>query len=313
MNRLQMPDDMPIEHKMVTRAVARAQTQVESRNFELRKNVLKYDDVMNEQRKVVYNQRSRVLEGNDDDVAEVARDFMTDALATMVGAFASTGQFSEEWDLDELRTALEQLYPVQLDFDSLDREFLTVDGLIDDVLADARERYAEREKKVGASTLREVERRVILNVVDRIWREHLYEMDHLREGIGLRAVGQRDPLVEYQREAYDAFSVLMARVKEEAVGYFFNFPVENLQAQQPPREDGDRPASSRIRMSSAASPQVSPRVAASQAPPTGTPGASAAAAAKRATQGTVVKGDRVGRNDPCPCGSGLKYKKCHGT
>jgi preprotein translocase subunit SecA len=314
MNRLQMPDDMPIEHKMVSRAVARAQTQVESRNFELRKNVLKYDDVMNEQRKVVYDQRSRVLEGSDDDVAEVARDFITDALTGMVGAFATTGQFSEEWDLDELRTALEQLYPVQLDFDSLDREFLTVDGLTDDVLADARERYAEREKKVGASTLREVERRVILNVVDRIWREHLYEMDHLREGIGLRAVGQRDPLVEYQREAYDAFSVLMARVKEEAVGYFFNFPVENLEPQQQRRDESPRAASSKIRLSSAASPQVSPRVAASQAPPTtASPAAAAAAAAKRATQGTVVKGERVGRNDPCPCGSGLKYKKCHGA
>jgi preprotein translocase subunit SecA len=227
---------------------------------------------------------------------------------------SSTGQFPEEWDLDELRTALQQLYPVQLDFGSLDRESLTIDGLTDDVLADARERYAEREEEVGASTLREIERRVILNVVDRIWREHLYEMDHLREGIGLRAVGQRDPLVEYQREAYDAFSVLMARVKEEAVGYFFNFPVENLEPQQQRRDESPRAASSKIRLSSAASPQVSPRVAASQAPPTtASPAAAAAAAAKRATQGTVVKGERVGRNDPCPCGSGLKYKKCHGA
>jgi preprotein translocase subunit SecA len=132
----------------------------------------------------------------------------------------------------------------------------------------------------------------------------------LREGIGLRAVGQRDPLVEYQREAYDAFSVLMARVKEEAVGYFFNFPVENLQTEAARRREREN---ARLRLSSAASPQVAPSVAAAQAPPTGTPGASAAAAARQTMQGTVVKGDRTGRNDPCPCGSGRKYKKCHGA
>jgi preprotein translocase subunit SecA len=314
MTRLQMPEDMPIEHKMVTRAVARAQAQVESRNFELRKNVLKYDDVMNEQRKVVYDQRSRVLQGSDEEVAEVARDFMTDALTAIVASYAGAGQFSEEWDLEELQKTLATVYPVQLDFDGLDREYLTIDGLTEDVLADARARYAEREEKVDSATLRQVERRVILTIVDRIWREHLYEMDHLREGIGLRAVGQRDPLVEYQREAYDAFSVLMARVKEEAVGYFFNFPVENLQAQAPRQPERDRrPDNARMRLSSAESPQVAPGVAAAQAPPAGTPGAAAAAAARRSVQGTVVKGDRVGRNDPCPCGSGRKYKKCHGA
>jgi preprotein translocase subunit SecA len=314
MNRLQMPDDMPIEHKMVTRAVARAQAQVESRNFELRKNVLKYDDVMNEQRKIVYAQRSQVLQGGDDQVREIAQDFMSDAMTVIVATYANASQFSEEWDLDELHTALASTYPIQLDFDAMDRESLTVEGLTEEVLADARARYAEREREVGAETLRQVERRVILTIVDRIWREHLYEMDHLREGIGLRGIGQRDPLVEYQREAYDAFSVLMSRVKEESVGYFFNFPVENLQAQPARRQERDRgPDNARLRLSSAASSQVSPSVAAAQAPPAGTPGASAAAAARQTTQGTVVKGDRVGRNDPCPCGSGRKYKKCHGA
>jgi preprotein translocase subunit SecA len=314
MTRLQMPEDMPIEHKMVTRAVARAQAQVESRNFELRKNVLKYDDVMSEQRRVVYDQRSHVLQGSDDEVAEVARDFMADALTAIVASYAGAAQFSEEWDLDELQKTLATVYPVQMDFDGLDHEYLTIDGLTDDVLADARARYAERETKVGAATLRQVERRVILTIVDRIWREHLYEMDHLREGIGLRAVGQRDPLVEYQREAYDAFSVLMARVKEEAVGYFFNFPVENLQPEAPRQPERDRRTEkARLRLSSAGSSQVAPGVAAAQAPPTGTPGASAVAAARQSTQGTVVKGERVGRNEPCPCGSGRKYKKCHGA
>ena len=317
MNRLSMPDDIPIEHKMVTRAVARAQGQVESRNFELRKNVLKYDDVMNEQRKVIYAQRSEVLQGSDEDVSSVAQDFLADAISQVVLAYAVAGQFSEDWELDELWTVLEQLYPVGLQLAQLDREYLTAEGLVEQILADAREQYATRENEVGAEALRQVERRVILTVVDRIWREHLYEMDHLREGIGLRAVGQRDPLVEYQREAYDAFSVLMARVKEEAVGYFFNFPVENLQPAQPaPRDDsgavpGDRP----VRYLSAASSQVAPAAAAAARVGPGPVAASgaAAAAAKQATQGTVIKGEQVGRNDPCPCGSGRKYKKCHGA
>jgi preprotein translocase subunit SecA len=265
---------------------------------------------MNEQRKVVYGQRSSVLEGTDDEVAEVAQDFIADALAAIVATYTSTGQFSEEWDLGELRTALEQVYPVQLDFDELDREYLTVDGLTDDVIEDARARYAEREQEVGAEVLRQVERRVILTIVDRIWREHLYEMDHLREGIGLRAVGQRDPLVEYQREAYDAFSVLMARVREEAVGYFYNFPVENLRPQAPPREDADR--GRKLRLTSAASSQMSPAAAAARGAAVGGQ-AAAGAAVRQATQGTVVKGEQLGRNDPCHCGSGRKYKKCHGA
>jgi preprotein translocase subunit SecA len=319
MNRLSVPDDMPIEHKMVTRAVARAQTQVESRNFELRKNVLKYDDVMNEQRKVVYDQRSRVLQGDDADVAEVAQDFVTDALTLLVTDHTAAGQFSEEWDLSGLQSAVAELLTdanavdavkestrraVAELFGGLDLEYLTVEGLTEDVLALARAEYAAREERVGPDVQRQVERRAILGVVDRIWREHLYEMDHLREGIGLRAVGQRDPLVEYQREAYDAFRVLMARVKEEAVGYFYSLVAQPTapQAEAPAREP-------RLRLSSATTPQVAPSVAAS-AP--GGAAASAAAAARQATQGTVVKGEQVGRNDPCPCGSGRKYKKCHG-
>jgi preprotein translocase subunit SecA len=321
MNRLSMPDDLPIEHKMVTRAVARAQTQVESRNFELRKNVLKYDDVMNEQRKVVYDQRTRVLTGDDDGVAEVAQDFLTEAVTQVVGEFALEGQFSEDWDLSGLQNAYAELVvdanaddDVRDDarariaalFDDLDLEVLTVHGLTEDALELARALYAERTERVGTDLQRQVERRAILGVVDRIWREHLYEMDHLREGIGLRAVGQRDPLVEYQREAYDAFSVLMARVRDEAVRFFFSMVARTAE----PQQRVDRVSDARVRLTSAASPQVAPAAAAAAAPAGGK--ASATAAARQATQGTVVKGERVGRNDPCPCGSGRKYKKCHG-
>ncbi len=322
MNRLSMPDDIPIEHKMVTRAVARAQTQVESRNFEIRKNVLKYDDVMNEQRKIVYEQRSRVLEGDDAAVAEAAQDFLTDAVTQMVAEFAVQGQFSEEWNLSGLQAAYAELVvdnnaddtvkdaargAVAALFDELDLEYLTVDGLTDQALELARRLYAEREERVGSDAQRQVERRAILGVVDRIWREHLYEMDHLREGIGLRAVGQRDPLVEYQREAYESFGVLMVRVKEEAVEFFFSLvptPAAPPQDQVPVTDD------SRIRLLSAGTPQRVPSAAAT-APVGGK--ATAGAAARQATQGTVVKGDRVGRNEPCPCGSGRKYKKCHGA
>jgi preprotein translocase subunit SecA len=322
MNRLSMPDDIPIEHKMVTRAVARAQAQVESRNFELRKNVLKYDDVMNEQRTVVYDERSRVLQGDDQDVAEVAQDFLTDAITQLVEDFTDEGQFSEEWDLSGLQNAYVELVidanagedvrddarqRVAAMFDGLDLEFLTIHGLTEDAVELARALYAEREERVGADVQRQVERRAILGVVDRIWREHLYEMDHLREGIGLRAVGQRDPLVEYQREAYEAFRVLMARVREEAVRFF----VSMVPRTSPPQGQADRTDDARIRLTSAMSPQVAPAAAAAAAPVGGA--ASAAAAARQATHGTVVKGERVGRNDPCPCGSGRKYKKCHGA
>jgi len=322
MNRLSMPDDIPIEHKMVTRAVARAQNQVESRNFELRKNVLKYDDVMNEQRTVVYDERSRVLQGDDEGVAEVAQDFLTDAITQLVEDFTDEGQFSEEWDLSGLQNAYAELVidanadddvrddarqRVAAMFDGFDLEFLTIHGLTEDAVELARTLYAEREERVGADVQRQVERRAILGVVDRIWREHLYEMDHLREGIGLRAVGQRDPLVEYQREAYDAFRVLMARVREEAVRFFFSMVART----SPPPRQADRTDDARIRLTSAGSSQVAPAAAAAAAPAGGA--ASAAAAARQATQGTVVKGDRVGRNDPCPCGSGRKYKKCHGA
>jgi len=321
MNRLSMPDDIPIEHKMVTRAVARAQTQVEARNFELRKNVLKYDDVMNEQRKVVYEERSRVLQGDDDDVAEVARDFLSDAITQLVEDFTDEQQFSEEWDLSGLQNAYAELVVdanadaevrddsrqrVAVLFDGFDLEFLTIHGLTEDAVELARTLYVEREERVGADVQRRVERRAILGVVDRIWREHLYEMDHLREGIGLRAVGQRDPLVEYQREAYDAFRVLMVRVREEAVRFFFSMAAQTSQ----PQRQVDRAADSRLRLTSAATPQVAPAAAAAAAP-AGPAASAAAAAARQATQGTIVKGKKVGPNEPCPCGSGRKNKKCH--
>jgi preprotein translocase subunit SecA len=246
MTRLKLPDDMPIEAKMVSKAVARAQSQVESRNFEIRKNVLKYDDVMNKQREVIYAQRSVVLEGTDEQVQAFAEDFVEDGIKALVQTYAPEGVYGEEWNLDELWDALAAMYPITLQLDDIRAraEDLSSVELVELVAEDAFDRYEAREAELGSEVMRQVERRVMLSVVDRIWREHLYEMDHLRDGIGLRAVGQRDPLVEYQREAYDAFGQMMSRIKEEATGYFFNLPVQVRQpAPNADRDDQERSAS----------------------------------------------------------------------
>jgi preprotein translocase subunit SecA len=319
MTRLKLPEDMPIEHKMVSRAVARAQGQVEARNFEIRKNVLKYDDVMNRQRRVIYEQRNTILSGPDEAVAEYAEDFIEDAIRNLCSVYAPEGVYAEEWDLDELWISLERMYPISVERESLDLDTIKHADLVELLLDDAMARYEERETELGTETLRQVERRVILSVVDRVWREHLYEMDHLRDGIGLRAVGQRDPLVEYQREAYDAYEAMMARIKEEATGYFFNLPVKKAEEEERPRGADPTQLSYTSATTTGTAPSQSTGASYSVASSQGATGAgtkpgsaSAAAAASVQQQGTVTK-QKVGRNDPCPCGSGQKYKRCHGA
>jgi preprotein translocase subunit SecA len=224
---LKVPDDVPIENKRVTGAIASAQAQVESQNFESRKNVLKYDDVMSRQREVVYRERRRILEGED--LSELARQMIDETVeGYVVGA---TEGFPEEWDLDALWTAMKQLYPVSFTRQEFEdeyggREALDRDLLVERLRADAQQAYDAREAGLGGEVMRELERRVLLSVLDRKWREHLYEMDYLREGIGLRAYSQRDPLVEYQREGFDMFSTMMDGIKEESVGFLFNLEVQ---------------------------------------------------------------------------------------
>ncbi|WP_101948687.1 preprotein translocase subunit SecA [Mycobacterium sp. 3519A] len=234
LNRLQLPDDVPIEAKMVTRAIKSAQTQVEQQNFEVRKNVLKYDEVMNQQRKVIYEERRLILEGEN--LAEQAHRMLVDVITAYVDGATAEG-YAEDWDLEKLWDALKTLYPVGIDHhDLLDSDAvgepgeLTRDELLDALIADAERAYAEREKQLeeiaGEGAMRQLERNVLLNVLDRKWREHLYEMDYLKEGIGLRAMAQRDPLVEYQREGYDMFVGMLEGLKEESVGFLFNVTVE---------------------------------------------------------------------------------------
>ncbi|MER5879606.1 preprotein translocase subunit SecA [Streptomyces sp. NPDC060235] len=228
MSMANVPDDVPIENKMVTRAIASAQSQVEQQNFETRKNVLKYDEVLNRQREVIYGERRRVLEGED--LQEQIQHFMDDTIDAYIAAETADG-FAEEWDLDRLWGAFRQLYPVKVTVDELedtagDRSGLTAEFISESIKDDIHDQYAAREEQLGSEIMRELERRVVLSVLDRKWREHLYEMDYLQEGIGLRAMAQKDPLVEYQREGFDMFSAMMDGIKEESVGYLFNLEVQ---------------------------------------------------------------------------------------
>ena len=282
-----IPEDAPIESKMVSNAIRSAQTQVESQNFEMRKNVLKYDDVMNRQRQVVYGERRMVLEGAD--IKDQVADFVSDTLSAYVSMATSEG-YSEDWDLDTLWNALKTIYPISFTIDELvarvgsrsglDAEFLTAA-----VIEDCQAAYAKREDSLGSEVMRELERKVLLSVLDRKWREHLYEMDYLQEGIGLRAMAQRDPLVEYQREGFDLFSAMMDAIKEEIAGFLFNIEVTV----------------------EAASKEVSG--AGLEAKPLSSSGLQYTAADE---SGVKTTGD-VSRNAQCPCGSGKKYKRCHGA
>jgi preprotein translocase subunit SecA len=436
MDRLNIPPDVPVESKVVTRAIRSAQTQVEQQNFEIRKDVLKYDDVMNRQRQVIYGERREVLEGAD--LHEQIRGMVDEVIAGYVAGETADG-YPEEWDLDKLWRAFLQLFPISISIDDVvaeaggERAGLTGDFLTEAVIADANDAYERREQEFGPEVTRELERRVVLSVLDRKWREHLYEMDYLREGIALRGYGQRDPLVEYQREGYDMFNAMMEGIKEESVGNLFNLQVqiqENPIVEEVPANGVAGPAAPGIPVGPAApdsaaapagaaevtGPDVRPAIPA-QAPPAARPGQAPPGArpgqggparggahargatpagsgaqdarggqsapagqggqsapagqrgqrnqrnqrgqAGRGTQGggaharpaggqeaTVpaglsprraqqlqysapsvdggahvetsrgpASGDqfaRVGRNDPCPCGSGRKYKRCHG-
>jgi preprotein translocase subunit SecA len=303
LQRFNVPDDVPIEAKMVTNSIRSAQTQVEAQNFEIRKNVLKYDEVMNRQRQVVYAERSRVLDGED--IQEQIKTFMNDTIAAYVAAETAEG-FPEDWDLQALWKALSALYPIEISIDDmvkaaggdpadLSAEFMTVT-----LQEDINRAYLAREASLQPPVMRELERRVILSVLDRKWREHLYEMDYLQEGIGLRAMAQRDPLVEYQREGFDLFVAMMEAIKEESVGYMFNAEVTvTPHVHSDGADEGvELETKGLITPKSVAALQYS--------------GPSESGEVKT----TSVSNDayaNVGRNEPCPCGSGTKYKKCHGA
>ncbi|WP_218843953.1 preprotein translocase subunit SecA [Naumannella cuiyingiana] len=220
---LKIPDDQPIENRQVTKSIESAQKQVESQNFEMRKNVLKYDDVMNRQRHTIYADRRKVLEGAD--VSEQIRAAVDRVVGETVRRLTAEG-FAEDWDYEAIWAELEALYPVSLKREDYEGGDLSSDELAQEFVEDAREAYARRETELGEDNMRELERQVLLTVLDRKWREHLYEMDYLREGIGLRAMAQRDPLVEYQREGGDMFNAMMEALLAEVVGFVFRVEVQ---------------------------------------------------------------------------------------
>ncbi|GAA4235926.1 preprotein translocase subunit SecA [Actinomadura meridiana] len=334
MTRLNIPDDVPIESRIVTNAIRSAQSQVEQQNFEVRKNVLKYDEVLNRQRKVIYRERRKVLEGED--LHEQVRSMIDEVVAGYVAGATGEG-FAEEWDLAKLWKAFEQLYPISITVDELvedaadgDISGLDAETLAEKIRDDAQTSYAKRDEELGGEVMRELERRVVLNVLDRKWREHLYEMDYLQEGIGLRAMAQRDPLVEYQREGYDMFNAMLDGIKEESVGYLFHLEVE-VEEQPPTPTVGAAPVS--VAKSATDTDEEADEAAddveeAEDVPaikakgldkpqrPTkleySAPSVDGEGGVETHSEKTDDEYAGVNRNDPCPCGSGKKFKRCHG-
>jgi len=305
------PDDMPLEARMVTKAIERAQRTVEDRNFEIRKDVLKYDEVMNEQRKVIYRRRQQILDGED--LSEASREAIEDALERLIETYCPS-EYPEDWDLDEFHQNLVQTTPTDLGRARLD-DAKHLDELRGLVVDDAFERYHAKERAIGSETLREIERRVMLSVIDQHWREHLYEMDYLREGINLRAMGQRDPLAEWQREGFDMFEAMMAMIDEDFVRYVTHLEVVAQEEEQAPRD---------LSYSAPEGP-VQGAAALQQARAARAPGEEALGEALGeldeapepvgpigAANEPVSVEKTPGRNEPCYCGSGKKYKLCHG-
>lgn len=282
-----IPEDAPIESKMVSNAIRSAQTQVEAQNFEMRKNVLKYDDVMNRQRQVVYGERRMVLEGED--IKDQVADFVRETLTAYVNIATSQG-YAEDWDLDTLWNAVKSIYPISFSVEDLiasasSRSALDADFITAGIIEDCEKAYAAREESLGSEVMRELERKVLLSVLDRKWREHLYEMDYLQEGIGLRAMAQRDPLVEYQREGYELFSAMMEAIKEEIAGFLFNIEIT---------VESSNNEVSGVGLEAKPVPTTGLQYTASD-------------------ESGVKRTGEVSRNAQCPCGSGKKYKRCHGA
>ncbi|MEI7547233.1 MAG: SEC-C metal-binding domain-containing protein, partial [Actinomycetota bacterium] len=300
-----LPDDEAIEAKMVTKAIERAQTTVEQRNAEIRKNVLKYDEVMNEQRKVIYARRDQILEGLDLKLA--AMDYLSDAVDALIDAHC-VSEAADEWDLDGLVKELKSFWPNDITEESV-LKFDDADDIYDLVMADAKSYYEKREEELGATVMRDVERQVMLRIIDQRWREHLEEMDYLQEGINLRAMGQKDPLTEWQREGYEMFGSLMKGIAQDFVKYVMHVQVIRNDAPQQTVQNVQQ-ISSENRPTDGIAAAARAAAAAGEIPQEAAPAAPASA-----KQQTVVKDEwsKTPRNAPCPCGSGKKFKMCHGA
>jgi preprotein translocase subunit SecA len=308
LERLGPSEDAPIEHKMLTKTVENAQRKVEQQNFQIRKRVLEYDDVMNKQREVIYSERDKILDG--DDISEEAEGIIEDVLTAQVMEYTDAGAYPEDWDWDGLFASLRALYDVTFGPEDLDIEGTTQDELLDRVLEDARAVYARKEEEFTSDHMRQLERLVMLGVIDNRWGEHLYDMDYLREGIHWRGLSQKDPLAEYKTEGFNMFQELLDTIKEDFTRTIFHMsrvPAEERAAQP----EKDLEYSYDDGTESKLPPQAPAGVAAPGAPQQQTAASGGGAEDKPAVTQRVS--DKVGRNEPCPCGSGKKYKKCCGA
>jgi preprotein translocase subunit SecA len=317
-----LPDDVPIEAKMVTKAIERAQNTVEGRNAESRKDVLKYDDVMNEQRKVIYRRRNQIIDGEDlrEETVELLESTMTAVVAS-----SCPSDYPEEWDLPSLIIEITQYYPTKFVAEDL-ADATTVGQITESILTEALEMYDQRDETIpgGEETARQLERDIMLQIIDQRWQDHLAEMDYLREGINLRAMGNQDPLVAYQREGFAMFGKLMDGISDDYLRYVFHVQVLSepaaepdldranyLAADDPVQGDGAIAAAFAV-----ASPAEIEQAQAVMGEGSGAPlGTTNRLADDGETQAPIVKSDRekIGRNDPCWCGSGKKFKFCHGA
>src|SRR5207247_8427731 len=284
MSRLGMEEGVPIEHGLVTRAIENAQKKVEGHNFDIRKHLLEYDDVLNKQREVIYSQRREVLKGETlkEDVLEMAQGLAED----IVSRYVDKELHPSEWDLAGLRGGFNHQFNLRFELKPEDEENLTPETVTDLAIQRVSQAYEDKEKRFAAPMLRQWEKPITLQTIDTLWKDHLLNMDHLKEGIGLRGYGQKNPLQEYQKEGFDMFEDMKRRIQEEVVQKLFT--VELARESVAPEVELQQPRPQRMVLSHGENVE-----------------ASRSAPAKR-------EGDKVGRNDPCPCGSGKKYKRCHG-
>jgi preprotein translocase subunit SecA len=320
LQRLGMEEGMPIESKMISRRIEAAQKAVEGQNFEARKHLLEYDDVMNKQREAVYGLRRQLLEGLDQKDL-ILEDYVRDILGEAIDKYAGKDVHAEDWDVKGLKNEIFTKFGVDLEKEGIDADRLNRQELGDAIFEKLKERYDAKETLIGPEAMRHHERIIMLSVLDQHWKDHLLSMDHLREGIGLRGYGQHDPLVEYKRESFDMFEAMMQRFQEETVRYLYLMQV--IEAQQPVQQrvspdDGDGSALAAVGTGSRRLRQATTSIdemeeAFQRRKKRELEQARMAGSGDQGQVQQVIRGDKVGRNDPCPCGSGKKYKKCCGT
>jgi preprotein translocase subunit SecA len=284
MQRLGMQEGEEIQHPWISKAIENAQRKVEAMNFDIRKQLIEYDNVMNKQREAVYRLRNEILEGED--VSRTIKDMLSESIEEKINLWAPVKSYPEQWDMASLDAWLNRTFSVKTELSQEDIKYMKSYDLRDKINEKVDASYAQREEKLTPPLMCHVQRMILLQMIDTAWKEHLYDLDQIKKGIGLRAYGQKDPLIEYQRESFRMFEQMMHRIREATVEYIFRVQVAPEPVRRAPvniKRNAEKP----------------------DAPSIGLPSGS--------KQGSVATAPaKIGRNDPCPCGSGKKYKKCCG-